>query len=206
MNITYSPWGTPQHQTEIAPGIIAVSTASHGGIYLEEGRALALQSAMPEFKPWAGWPWLEEDCDAAVAAVFWPEFFEPYAVRCAVISVKCGSSAAPKQWLASEYGMRARQVAKQWEAQHYGEWEACGGCSHKDGWISWMQQVGTDKHCERFFADYPRKHVFTQAEIDAQTKPATRPEPRRLAVTFQPEDCGGVFDGNMVTSDADPGL
>ena len=34
MKITSSPWGMVQTQKDLAPGITAVTTASHGGIYV----------------------------------------------------------------------------------------------------------------------------------------------------------------------------
>lgn len=37
-------------------------------------------------------------------------------------------------------------------------------------------------------------------------QPERKPEPKRLPVEFNEADCGGVFDGFQVTSDADPGL
>jgi hypothetical protein len=81
MKIKSSPWGSVQHQHEIAPGIISVSTAGHGGIWLSPERqaqlpawALEISSSYCE-KP----TWWEEDCEAMVIAyVFWEELKRYY--------------------------------------------------------------------------------------------------------------------------------
>lgn len=45
-------------------------------------------------------------------------------------------------------------------------------------------------------------YAITPAEVLAAAEPAPRPRPTR----FRAADCGGAFDGNAVSSDADPGL
>lgn len=63
-----SPWGRVQHATILAPGIVSVSTSSHGGIHLDRAHQAALvrrfSSAWSE-KPCGRFcePWYEEDCD-----------------------------------------------------------------------------------------------------------------------------------------------
>jgi hypothetical protein len=74
-----TPWGLAQGApTPIAPGIFSVSTASHGGIWLDDQRL----SQVPEhFRAWAKrWAhgadqWFEEDCCWATVACTWPAFF-----------------------------------------------------------------------------------------------------------------------------------
>ncbi len=65
---TYSPWGPVQDSTELADGIVEVSTASHGGIWLSAYR-------QREIGPYQGnflnsLEWWEEDCDWAVPYAF----------------------------------------------------------------------------------------------------------------------------------------
>lgn len=72
-----TPWGAIQHQTTIAPGIIQVSTASHGGIWLSDDRWQALKAIFPALQSWAGENWLEEDCDWKWAALAFPDEFRP---------------------------------------------------------------------------------------------------------------------------------
>lgn len=63
-----TPWGAAQHTSTLAPGIVVVSTSSHGGIWLSPER----QGRIPEgVQPINGRAWYEEDCEwALVFAVF----------------------------------------------------------------------------------------------------------------------------------------
>ncbi len=70
-----TPWGRPQVATAYAPGIVLYSTASHGGFYLSEHRQQHVESLLPEFATFAGGPWYEEDCDACLIPLVWPEYF-----------------------------------------------------------------------------------------------------------------------------------
>lgn len=85
MEFKTSPWGLVQLHRELAPGIIHVYTAGHGGIWLSPERqaqlpawALEISSGYCE-KP----TWWEEDCEAMVIAyVFWEELkrYHPAAI------------------------------------------------------------------------------------------------------------------------------
>jgi hypothetical protein len=75
-----TPWGKPQSQRTIAPGIVEYSTAGHGGIALDPERNSQVHPAW-RAKPWgrAGWAWYEEDCEWAIVAITFPQFFpEPH--------------------------------------------------------------------------------------------------------------------------------
>lgn len=63
----YSPWGPVQDSTELADGIVEVSTASHGGIWLSRERQKEIRYK-ENFLGSAEW-W-EEDCDWAVPYAF----------------------------------------------------------------------------------------------------------------------------------------
>lgn len=62
--MTSSPWGRVQSETVYGPGIVSVSTASHGGVKLDRER-----NALVPVKHRAGDGWYEEDCDWAIAVV-----------------------------------------------------------------------------------------------------------------------------------------
>jgi len=66
-----TPWGPSQSQHEHAPGIVFHSTASHGGYHLSTERWKDF-TAIPQFANWPA-PWLEEDCDACLVYLRWPE-------------------------------------------------------------------------------------------------------------------------------------
>lgn len=65
-----TPWGSAQHAEQIAPGITAVSTAGHGGIKLSPERNAAV--AVP-WRTRSGW--YEEDCEASIVAMTFPDEF-----------------------------------------------------------------------------------------------------------------------------------
>lgn len=70
-----TPWGLADHVREIAPGIVRYDTPSHGGYYVSPERVLTMPKPLREFEPWAGPNWYEEDCDWAVVALAFPQFF-----------------------------------------------------------------------------------------------------------------------------------
>lgn len=74
-----TPWGWADSVRELAPGIIQVSTPSHGGIWLAPDR---LAQVAPEWRAYAakwshGWgeAWFEEDCCALAVVATWPWLF-----------------------------------------------------------------------------------------------------------------------------------
>lgn len=86
-----SPWGVIDWAREIAPGIVSVSTASHGGFYVSRERLATMPEALARVPTYVersagvkivtvagdgfGGRWYEEDCDAALVALAWPEAF-----------------------------------------------------------------------------------------------------------------------------------
>lgn len=79
-----SPWGTIQHVSVIADGIVAVSTAGHGGLRLIGKRLELFRELVPEFEPWTGrrnLGWFEEDCDWCAVAILWPSLFPAHVVE-----------------------------------------------------------------------------------------------------------------------------
>ena len=60
-----SPWGTVQDEEQIADGIIYVSTASHGGIWVDRELMHRITKEMKDYAAyWSGSSqWFEEDCD-----------------------------------------------------------------------------------------------------------------------------------------------
>lgn len=70
----YSPWGAIQHATEIAPGIVSVSTASHGGIWLSPERYARVPASLQAVaRQYADAPWFEEDCDVTIVGAIFAE-------------------------------------------------------------------------------------------------------------------------------------
>lgn len=75
MRTLSTPWGQPDHVDHVAPGIDFYSTPSHGGYHLDLERQAHVKRTLPTFRPFAGAPWYEEDCDAAVVVLMFPEAF-----------------------------------------------------------------------------------------------------------------------------------
>ena len=85
---TSTPWGPPQTTREIAPGICFYSTASHGGYHLSLDRFATFRQFFPDYKLWAGDPWFEEDCDAALVTITFAQEFSDQAVFFAEQSIR----------------------------------------------------------------------------------------------------------------------
>lgn len=80
LRLTSSPWGAVQHITQIAEGIVSVSTASHGGIKVSDER-LALMPENMRSTTYSGGGWFEEDCDWCLVAVTFPEAFSDVVMK-----------------------------------------------------------------------------------------------------------------------------
>ena len=101
----HTPWGPSQQVRHLAPGIDRIDTAGHGGIRLSAERALYARMQLPDWTPFAGWPWLEEDSDMGVAYLLWPECFTAKQVHAALMMVsgyRDGYFDGVKRWLRSE--------------------------------------------------------------------------------------------------------
>lgn len=86
----HSPWGRIDHQKTIAPGIVEVSTPSHGGVWLSpERNALVPENARrPD-------GWYEEDCQWSVVVLSFPDLWPSQTVE----QARC----IAKNWLPHAY-------------------------------------------------------------------------------------------------------
>lgn len=118
----HTPWGHADHVKVIAPGIMHVSTPSHGGLWLSQERTELLRKLFPTFNGYAGLPWLEEDQDWAVDAVVFPQDFDVRSVYYAcrtITGLRLNSRPATGShymrpiydWLMSPAGEPARAIA-----------------------------------------------------------------------------------------------
>jgi len=85
-----SPWGTVQDEEIIADGIVYVSTASHGGIWVSRDLLGRVKREMQDYAAyWSGSSqWFEEDCAAQCVVVSFPEHFPADKVERAWATVK----------------------------------------------------------------------------------------------------------------------
>ena len=65
---SFTPWGSADFVESLAPGITSVATSSHGGIHLDPMRnaMVALVWRNPN-------GWYEEDCEASIVLVTFPD-------------------------------------------------------------------------------------------------------------------------------------
>ena len=76
----HTPWGPSQSQETLAPGLVRVDTAGHGGYHVSEKRWQEIETMFPAFRSWTGRHWLEEDCDWALAPLTWPDLFSSQSI------------------------------------------------------------------------------------------------------------------------------
>jgi hypothetical protein len=100
-----SPWDTVQTVRTITPGIIAVSTAGHGGYWLSQARYHAMPAAL-RCNVYGGGTWFEEDCEWALVAMAFPEVFTDEEIFFAVASFK-GEVDPGSTYLAAAHWLKA---------------------------------------------------------------------------------------------------
>lgn len=75
----FTPWGISDSQTEIADGIIEVSTPSHGGIWLSTERQAELKGKFPNIDNFThDLRWWEEDCDWVVPYIVFKDEIQKF--------------------------------------------------------------------------------------------------------------------------------
>lgn len=70
---TSTPWGGSQTAVIYAEGVVAHTTAGHGGFHLSADRNVKIHPLLRK-----GSPWYEEDCEWAIVAISFPELFTGY--------------------------------------------------------------------------------------------------------------------------------
>jgi hypothetical protein len=75
-----TPWGPAQNVDEVAPGIVFVSTASHGGFKLDAEKLAAVPPAWlaASFNLQGKAGWFEEDCDWCMVGLTFPDEVAAY--------------------------------------------------------------------------------------------------------------------------------
>ena len=84
-----TPWGQWQSAVEHIPGIVFVSTASHGGFHLDSERRKEARIRFGKLPTFTGsQAWLEEDCDSALVFLIWAEHSTDEQIHSAVKMVE----------------------------------------------------------------------------------------------------------------------
>ncbi len=164
-----TPWGPAQSQRAIAPGIIEVSTASHGGLALSAARWQELNERLPGLKSFAGPGWLEEDCDYNLAVLAWPDLWprEDYIGAFFAVRHLEGRDENTEDWKVQG----ARMLAAEFERKHKADFlrgSMATGAGLKRGWSVWFRPV-TGEGDGRVIRgmEYPEKICYTPEELDA---------------------------------------
>ena len=136
-----TPWGEVQGGREVAPGIIKVHTAGHGGHVLDEAAQLAVRVAVPGSTPWTGTlRYLEEDCDWALLALARPDLFPADCV--AEISLHRNSyKCIPATFWEDPLGVAFIASGEAWRASVAGHWQPMASFSMHGGSTS-LRRVG----------------------------------------------------------------
>jgi uncharacterized protein DUF7007 len=117
LNHKSTPWGLAHSTRVIAEGIVFHSTSSHGGFELSEQRLAAMPPALAAIRPFAGEGWYEEDCDWAILAIAFPQYFPPQDVWAATRTVRrCHPAAAA--YVESRAGADVRWIVLQFTIHH----------------------------------------------------------------------------------------
>jgi hypothetical protein len=87
-NFSNTPWGRADEHRELAPGIVWITTPSHGGYWLSDDRQAQMPEQYRAVRPFAGKGWYEEDCDWCLVALSFPEHFTDKEQSAAVETLK----------------------------------------------------------------------------------------------------------------------
>lgn len=140
----WSPWGVPQSQKEITPGVVRVDTAGHGGYWVSDEMLLKMPVDCRTVKTFCGEiGWYEEDCDWATVVLAFPQFFTEEHFYFAVDSVQHTS------YLTHLATPERKARAQKWLDANADKWCSAGGMTGensegKRGWIEGACKV-TDK-------------------------------------------------------------
>lgn len=138
-----SPWGAVQTSDELAPGVLAVSTAGHGGLKLSAERNRAVHPALRQSNGW-----YEEDDEANIVAHFHPDVYpdadrEQIAQRLRDNWPEEWEQATGEQLTADTSEGRARQL---WQEEHQGEMATTWAAGTDDGDVEvGLEPVGHDR-------------------------------------------------------------
>ena len=156
----HTPWGPPQQQEAIAPGITRVSTAGHGGYHVDASALAAMPLALAAFDTFAGGDgcggrWFEEDEDWCVVALAFPHLFQPYEVWSALQTFGCCARTLPR-YASAERAFtgpareEAERIAGAWLDEHRDHWRVRGyGCGTGPGWVVHYEHLSSGETASR---------------------------------------------------------
>lgn len=156
----HTPWGNADSQIHYADGIDFFSTPSHGGFRLSAKRLKEMPERIRVIPTFCRLPmWYEEDCDWALVAVAFPQYFDGYEHFQAVKTLESYHPEA----LAQEDKDRAAR----WLDQNRNLFAKGSEGSTKDGWfVNAYSLVNPDEKIGRGFRGMPViPATFTREEF-----------------------------------------
>lgn len=160
-----TPWGRADTVTHHGEGLDFYTTPGHGGLHLSPRKWDDLRACF-DFKPYAGPQWLEEDEDANLAVIRWPECFSNqwvyFACR-AILEQPDRQPRTPRAWLVSDAGLVTRQIAAAFAEEVKNKWERGCMVTKGGGWRVWFSKSGAQ--VEAFFKDYPEQVFYSDEEL-----------------------------------------
>jgi hypothetical protein len=182
----HTPWGFSQQATELAPGIVSYSTASHGGIHVTGDKAEAMKHQFPalwdESKYYADEGWFEEDEAWAAVILAFPALFSERCVStCFRSLLRDGAELdgmnkriVESGYLSTASGAIARKMHETYQANNVGRFEQVGGCWGHNGSFLYAREIGGERRrITLWWASDDRRDndlygkVFTLAEAEA---------------------------------------
>lgn len=172
---TSTPWGPSQTTREIAPGICFYSTASHGGYRLSLERFATFRQCFPDYKLWAGDPWFEEDCDAALVPITFEEefsdqsvFFAEQSIRACVQNEKTSDGQWHHVWAIitnNKTFCSALQRAADFRNEHAEDWQVGSAGTNGGAWEVLLTRLKDGAQHWKLFPDYPDKPFYSSTEV-----------------------------------------
>lgn len=176
MLLTSTPWGPPDTRHEVAPGICFYSTPSHGGYHLSADRFNTFRQLFPDFRLFAGDPWFEEDCDAALVILTFAAEFSDQDVFLAEQSIRACAQYfrdSDRRWQQvstiithNETLADALQRANTFRLDHAEDWQVgSAGTNDQNGWDVHLTRLKDGADQWKHFPQYPDKQFYSSTEL-----------------------------------------
>lgn len=167
----------------IADGVVLYACKRHGGYWLAKHREQLRRNRFPQFQTFAGGPWYEEDIDATIVMLTFPELFHDDQLISATRAVEAYQTRkthrlpAPcwlyvLQWYATDHAdvvaiktrvaRRKEQVKHLWEKGSY--WTASQGNYPRGTWGVVLDRPATNER-KTVYMPYPDRRYYTDNDL-----------------------------------------
>jgi hypothetical protein len=158
-----TPWGTADHAEILADGIVVVGTPGHGGVKLSPERQRSVPRALR-----VNGGWYEEDCEANIPAMLWPEAF-------------ARGGRDPKEW-----GENAAAAVKDWFPD---EWQQATGSVLEPGESKVKdRQLWEEARTDHWHVERTEARDDQAGTVDVQVVQPSTGERRRGTITREAFD------------------